>query len=85
MGAASDPDLEFHADRVGEVTDDEYVAVTQDTFVEMAIDEFRRSNRSTMKRLFTTCTSPTTLIASSASCRFGSCSTRRRTTSSRST
>ncbi|NGM68401.1 magnesium transporter [Natronolimnobius sp. AArcel1] len=42
MGAASDRDLEFHADRVGEVTDDEYVAVTQDTFVEMAIDEFRR-------------------------------------------
>ncbi|MXV63239.1 magnesium transporter [Natronorubrum sp. JWXQ-INN-674] len=40
MGAA-DRDLEFHADRVGEVTDDEYVAVTQETFVGHAIDEFR--------------------------------------------
>ncbi|THE66097.1 magnesium transporter [Salinadaptatus halalkaliphilus] len=41
MGAA-ECDLEFHADRVAEVTDGEYVAVTQDTFVDMAIDAFRR-------------------------------------------
>lgn len=37
----SDPTLEFHADRVEEVTDDEYIAVTQDTFVGIAIEEFR--------------------------------------------
>ena len=33
--------LEFHADRVDEITDDEYVAVTQETFIGHAIDEFR--------------------------------------------
>ncbi|RQG92672.1 magnesium transporter [Natrarchaeobius halalkaliphilus] len=33
--------LEFHADRVAEITDDEYVAVTQETFIGHAIDEFR--------------------------------------------
>ncbi|SDQ22761.1 magnesium transporter [Natronobacterium texcoconense] len=42
MGAASGRDLEFHADRAGELTDDEYVAVTQETFVGPAIEEFRK-------------------------------------------
>ncbi|AFZ72447.1 magnesium transporter [Natronobacterium gregoryi] len=41
MGAASGRDLEFHADRAAEITDDEYVAVTQDTFVGPAIEKFR--------------------------------------------
>ncbi|MFP8951994.1 magnesium transporter [Natrialbaceae archaeon A-arb3/5] len=40
MGAA-ERIPEFHADRVAEVTDDEYVAVTQETFVGPAIDAFR--------------------------------------------
>lgn len=35
-------ELEFHADEVEEVADDEYVAVTQDSFVDTVIDEFRR-------------------------------------------
>ncbi|EMA41630.1 magnesium transporter [Halobiforma nitratireducens] len=42
MGAASGRDLELHADRAGEITDDEYVAVTQDTFVGPAIEKFRK-------------------------------------------
>lgn len=33
--------MEEHADRVAEVTDDEYVAVTEDTFVGIAIQRFR--------------------------------------------
>jgi len=41
MGATSGRDVDFHADRVGEITDDEYVAVTQETFVGPAIEEFR--------------------------------------------
>ena len=41
MGAASGRDVDFHADRVGEITDDEYVAVTQETFVGPAIEGFR--------------------------------------------
>ncbi|ELY90266.1 MgtE integral membrane protein [Natrialba hulunbeirensis JCM 10989] len=40
MGAAENT-AEFHADRVFEITDDEYVAVTQETFVGPAIEEFR--------------------------------------------
>jgi len=40
MGAA-DRELEFHADRVAEVTEEDYVAVTQDTFVGPAIEQFR--------------------------------------------
>ena len=34
-------DAEFHADRVGEVADQEYVAVEDDQFVGVAIDRFR--------------------------------------------
>ncbi len=41
MGATSGRDVDFHADRVGEITDEEYVAVTQETFVGPAIEEFR--------------------------------------------
>jgi len=36
-----DGGVEFHADEVGEVTDEEYVTVLDDTFVGMAIDRFR--------------------------------------------
>ncbi|MDQ2052372.1 magnesium transporter [Natronolimnohabitans sp. A-GB9] len=57
MGAA-DRELEFHADRVEEVTDDEYVAVTQETFVGPAIDEFRkfepRTDETTVYYLYVT-------------------------------
>ncbi|ELY56662.1 magnesium transporter [Natronolimnohabitans innermongolicus] len=57
MGAA-DRELEFHADRVEEVTDDEYVAVTQETFVGPAIDEFREfepiSDETTVYYLYVT-------------------------------
>ncbi|AXR79473.1 magnesium transporter [Natrarchaeobaculum sulfurireducens] len=41
MGATSGRDVDFHADRVDEITDEEYVAVTQETFVGPAIEEFR--------------------------------------------
>ncbi|WIV68620.1 magnesium transporter [Natrialbaceae archaeon AArc-T1-2] len=55
---AGDRDLEFHADRVAEIADDEYVAVTQDTFVEMAIEEFRKfdpvSDETTVYYLYVT-------------------------------
>lgn len=37
----ADRELEFHADRVAEVTEADYVAVTQDTFVGPAIEQFR--------------------------------------------
>ncbi len=40
MEAAEDP-LEFHADRVDAIVEDEYVAVTQDSFVDTAIEAFR--------------------------------------------
>ena len=39
--AFTDGGQEIHADEVGEVTDDEYVTVQEDTFVGMAIDRFR--------------------------------------------
>ncbi|ARS90132.1 magnesium transporter [Natrarchaeobaculum aegyptiacum] len=42
MGAAEHGrELEFHADRADEIADEEYVAVTQDTFVDTAIEQFR--------------------------------------------
>lgn len=57
MGA-SNPDLEFHADRTAEMVDDEYVAVTQETFVDTAIEEFRafepESDETTVYYLYVT-------------------------------
>ena len=59
MGAAErDLDLEFHADRAAEIVDDEYVAVTQESFVGEAVERFRefepRTDETTVYYLYVT-------------------------------
>jgi magnesium transporter len=51
-------DAEFHADRVSEITEEDYVAVTQETFVGEAIEAFREfepvSDETTIYYLYVT-------------------------------
>ncbi|MEM4782452.1 MAG: magnesium transporter [Halalkalicoccus sp.] len=55
---AADGDAEFHADRVAELTEEDYVAVTQETFVGEAIEAFREfepvSDETTIYYLYVT-------------------------------